>query len=115
MKVGKTEALKACECYLKTKRKSKHTVYLVKSAAEKEEFATVSLNESNWRSWGRTDEATNRSCFQSSCYPRRLGGELDSKPPQRQRRSPKSWQLSRTETHRSSHEAGRTSARSHHS
>ena len=44
MKVGKTtEAPKARESNLKAKRKSKHNVCLVKSAAEKEEFATVSL------------------------------------------------------------------------
>ena len=45
MKIGKTtERLKGRESYLKLKGESKHTVYLAKSAAEKEEFTTVSLN-----------------------------------------------------------------------
>ena len=47
--------------------------------------------------------------FKNGVIPR-LGRKLHSEFPQRQRRGPKSWQLLRTETHRSSHEAGRTSA-----
>ena len=55
------------------------------------------------RSWA--DETTDRGCFQLRCDPIRLAGELYSEPIYGQGWSPWLWYLSRSQSHRLSHEA----------
>ena len=61
------EAKKAKMNYINAKRRSKHAVYLAKSAAEKEEFATVSPNGDGVFRIAKQMERTNQDIVGDGC------------------------------------------------